>query len=900
MNPPVLVPLRVLLVEDSIDDAALIVDELRCAGFDPKWKRVEVEKDYRAGLREAPEIILSDFALPQFSTLRALALLQEEKLEIPFIIVSGTIGEESAVESLKSGATDYVQKDRLNRLGPAIRRALRESHERAERRKVEALLHLQNTALEAAANGIVITDRAGRILFANSAFCSLSGYRPEEVLGANPRFLKSGKHDTRFYRKLWETILDGRVWRGEIINQRKDGTPFQEEMTITPVRDTGGTITHFIAVKEDVTERKALQQELWLRDQRLNSFFSHATAGLCIVDSKLRFVQINETLAAMHGKTVAEHLGKTIREVLPKLAPVLEPIYRQVLGTGQPQLNIEVSGETSAEPGVIRHWIVSYFPVVSEREKPTAVGAVVVETTEQKRAQEALRESEGKFRELAENIDEVFWLADPVKPEVLYVSPAYEKISGRDCASVYRGARMWSEEVHPDDKDRVMEAVATKQAPGEYDEVFRIVRPNKEVRWIHDRAFPIRNAAGEIHRIVGVAKDITEEKALEQQFRQAQKMESIGQLAGGVAHDFNNILTIVQGHASLIEMSHNLSPQIAESVHEIAFAAEHAASLTRQLLTFSRRQVIQPGEVDLNEVVGGVAKMLRRTLGEDITLQFESSAELPPIWADAGMMEQILMNLAVNARDAMPKGGCLTVRTTRLNVDEAFTRHNLEASMGTFACLTVSDTGSGIAPENLSKIFEPFFTTKEVGKGTGLGLATVYGIVKQHRGWIDVQSQPGKGTTFTIYLPAEKERKGGKKSAAPKEIIRGGKETILLVEDETALRMLVRNVLESYGYKIMEAECGPAALDVWREHHSKVNLLLTDLVMPGGMTGRDLAEQLRKQKPGLRVVYTSGYSAEIVGKDFRLREGLNFLQKPYPPRKLAKCVRDCLDSSRAE
>ncbi len=416
------------------------------------------------------------------------------------------------------------------------------------------------------------------------------------------------------------------------------------------------------------------------------------------------------------------------------------------------------------------------------------------------------------------------------------------------------------------------------------------------MRWIHDRAFPIRDAAGEIYRLVGVAEDITARKELEEQFRQSQKMESIGQLAGGVAHDFNNILTIIQGHASLIGMRHDLGPDVSESVHQIAFAAEHAASLTRQLLTFSRRQILQPGDVDLNQIVSGIARMLRRVLGEDISLQYQSSPELPVIWADPGMMEQILMNLVVNARDAMPKGGCLIIRTARATLDESFVRQHPEARAGRFVTLTVRDTGVGIAAEHLRKIFEPFFTTKEVGKGTGLGLATVYGIVKQHLGWIDVQSQLNHGTAFTIYFPEKDPGVGTVKKRRKIEPIRGGNETILLVEDELALRLLMRNVLERYGYTVVEADSGVSALAAWSKHQANFDLVLTDLVMPGGMTGRELADQLGREKPGLKVIFTSGYSADTVGKDFRLREGLNFLQKPYAPQKLAKCVREFLDA----
>ena len=409
---------------------------------------------------------------------------------------------------------------------------------------------------------------------------------------------------------------------------------------------------------------------------------------------------------------------------------------------------------------------------------------------------------------------------------------------------------------------------------------------------------PLRDADGTITGLVGISRDVTDHQAVEQHYRQAQKMESIGQLAGGVAHDFNNILTVIQGHAALIGMNPNLTASDAESAREISFAAEHAASLTRQLLTFSRRQVMQPKELDLNEVVGGVAKLLRRVLGEDITLEFKSSADLPAIWADPGMMEQILINLAVNARDAMPKGGTLSISTSKHTIDPAALQRNPEATPGLAVCLTVTDTGCGIAPDHLAKIFEPFFTTKEVGKGTGLGLSTVYGIVKQHLGWTTVESAVSRGTSFTICFPAHLKGTGTAPGAKPThEIIRGGRETILLVEDERALRQLDRNVLESYGYTVIEAESGPAALHAWQQHPAKINLLLTDLVMPGGMTGRELAEQLHQKQPSLQIIFTSGYSPDTAGRDLHLQEGINYLQKPYPPWKLAKCLRECLDSS---
>lgn len=382
---------------------------------------------------------------------------------------------------------------------------------------------------------------------------------------------------------------------------------------------------------------------------------------------------------------------------------------------------------------------------------------------------------------------------------------------------------------------------------------------------------------------------------LETQLRQAQKMESVGQLAGGIAHDFNNILTVIQGHGSLLTMTGNLSDNAKESAQQISLAAERAANLTRQLLTFSRRQIMQPKNLDLNEVVNNMTKMLRRLLGEDVTLHVSYTPAIPLVHADPGMMEQILLNLSVNSRDAMPKGGRLFINTSVVTVDETYSQQVPEALAGEYVCLTVKDTGTGIAPEVLPHIFEPFFTTKDVGKGTGLGLATVYGIVQQHRGWIETTSTVHKGTTFQIFFPAVAAAHAENEEEAD-QIIRGGNETILLVEDEPPLRILVRSVLERYGYRVLEAASGLAALVAWEQHKGQIHLLLTDMVMPHGVSGRELANKLLEEKPDLKVIYSSGYSLAVVGRDMVLQEGLNFLQKPYHPRKLAQAIRECLDA----
>lgn len=636
--------LNILIVEDSQDDAELLLAELRTSGFELSWKCVDNRQEYAANLNENIHMIFSDFSLPQFSAPHALEILHERGLDIPFLIISGTIGEEQAVESLKAGATDYILKDRMERLPLVVKRALREAAERAKHRRVEA----------------------------------------------------------------------------------------------------------------------------------------------------------------------------------------------------------------------------------------------------------ALRESEERFRQLAENINEVFWIIDPVKNQLLYVSPACAAIWGRLPSELILSPGLWMDTIHPGDRPRVAHAIKFEQAPDGFDETYRIIRPDGSVRWIRDRGFPLRNAAGEIYRVVGTAEDITQQRKLEEQFRQAQKMESIGQLAGGVAHDFNNILMVIQGHASLLLAGPKLDSEAEESAREICLAAERAANLTRQLLMFSRKQVSQPVVLDMNQIVANMTKMLNRILTEDILLQVNYAPHLPKICADAGMMEQVLMNLVVNARDAMPDGGKLIIRTSEITIDADYLRLKPQGKLGDHVCLEVSDTGSGISPEILPRIFEPFFTTKGSEKGTGLGLATVYGIIQQHQGWVTVYSEVGNGTSFRIYLPAVKIVQPTGKSATPDEL-RGGTETILLVEDDISVSALNRNMLERCGYKVIEASSGSAALETWQRNPGGIDLVLTDMVMPGGMTGIELVKKLRTESPTLRFIYTSGYNADVIGKDFILQEGVSFLQKPYPLRMLAQTIRNALD-----
>ena len=401
-----------------------------------------------------------------------------------------------------------------------------------------------------------------------------------------------------------------------------------------------------------------------------------------------------------------------------------------------------------------------------------------------------------------------------------------------------------------------------------------------------------------VRRALREAAERAQRRQLETQLRQAQKMEAVGLLAGGVAHEFNNVLTVVTGYARLLLDKATMPPDAIEPLTQIFNAGTRAADLTRQLLVFSRRQPVNRRAIDLNEIAGEISGMLRRLIGEHIKLELTLSPDPCPAEADAGMMEQVLMNLAVNSRDAMPNGGTLAIATEQITIDDKAARRHPEARPGEFVCLSVRDTGCGIPPENLPRIFEPFFTTKKAGYGTGLGLATVFGIVQQHQGWIELESAVGDGTCFRILLPAAPPaavvpaHRPAESAAAG-----GGSETVLFVEDEPAVREFAVAVLRNGGYRVLQAASGLDALEVWKWHGPRIALLVTDLVLPDGLSGVELVAQLRKEKPSLKVVLTSGYTKETIGKEFRPPAGTHFIQKPYPPQVLAQAVRDALDGN---
>lgn len=886
-------PLRVLIAEDSADDAELTVRELRRAGYEPAWKRVEVEAEFLAGIKELPDVILSDYSMPHFNGLRAADLLRESGLSIPFILISGTVGEDVAVEAMKHGATDYLLKDRIARLGSAVQRALEQHRLLAERERAERSLALFRTLIDRSIDGIEVIDpETGRFLDINETTCRRLGYSRDEMLAMTVMDIDTvavspatwSQHVAEIRRTGFRTI--------EGQHQRKDGSIFPIEISVRYVtldRD------YLIAAVRDITERRQAEQALRESERRFREMLENVELIAMTLDKNGEVTFCNDHLLQLTGWKREEVIGKDwFTRFIPQRDKALKSLFFDNIAAGTVPHHHE--NPIMTKDGRLRQIVWNNTALRDAAGHFTGLASIGEDVTERKRTEQALHESEEKFRQLAENINEVFWMTDPAKNQMLYVSPAYEKIWGQSCHSLYASPQNWLASIHPEDRERLLQAAVTKQKRGDYDETYRIIRPDGAIRWIHDRAFPISNAAGEVYRLVGTAEDITENRQLEEQFRQSQKMEAFGQLAGGVAHDFNNILAVIQLQAGMLREEQDLPPAHRDFATEIEKAAERAANLTRQLLLFSRRQKMQPRELNLNEVVTNITKMLNRILGEDIRMQVRYWPQPLFVHGDAGMLDQILMNLAVNSRDAMPNGGRLTIEVSTMEFDALNVLQSPRARTGTFACLAVTDTGSGIPPEVLPQIFEPFFTTKDVGKGTGLGLATVFGIVQQHHGWIDVHSDVGLGTIFRIYLPLSP---ANGKTEAPdtgSRSVPGGNETILVVEDELQLRALIKQSLSRLGYQVLEAEHGSKALDLWRRHKNQIHLVITDMVMPGGMSGRELGEKLLHERPDLKIIYTSGYSPDLFAKDFEIREGDNFLTKPFQVHKLAETVRARLDS----
>lgn len=632
-------------------------------------------------------------------------------------------------------------------------------------------------------------------------------------------------------------------------------------------------------------ERKRSEETLRASESHYRAILEHIADAVFVADPDGRFIDVNPRACELTGYTREELLQLTTADTYPqKQRERARARLRELRSGAEPRyerpLRRKDGGEIMVE--------------VSARSLPDGrLLATLRDVTERNLNEQALRESEARFRQLAEHIREAFFVVDIQEQRTVYISPTWSEIWGRPLSEGYARPEAWMEAVHPEDRPRLI-AGRQQLARGEPNiDTFRVVRPDGSVRWVRGRAFPIRNEKGEVYRIAGVSEDITELKQTELQLLQAQKMEAVGRLAGGVAHDFNNLLTVIMSYSDL------LAEGFAEGSHERADLAEirkagaQAASLTNQLLAFSRQQMLEPIVLDLNDLLTDVRKMLQRVIGEDVELALRLTPDIGNVRADPGRLQQVVMNLAVNSRDAMPTGGKLTIETAKVELTQEYADAHQTVVPGVYVMMAVTDSGIGMDAETQARVFEPFYTTKEKGRGTGLGLSTVYGIVKQSGGFIWLYSEPGQGTTFKIYLP---------RVDAPAELALpqraattlSGSETVLLVEDDAMMRPLVQGILQRRGYRVLTAEHAEAALALAEQHVGPIHLLLTDVVMPGA-SGRELASRLAKSRPETRVLYMSGYTDDAIVRHGLLERGLNYLQKPFTPGLLAEKVRQVLE-----
>ncbi len=528
----------------------------------------------------------------------------------------------------------------------------------------------------------------------------------------------------------------------------------------------------------------------------------------------------------------------------------------------------------------------------ADRRLLSLLGAALGAEENRKRTDDELRAMDGRYRQIIQTANEGIWVTDE-KDCLTFVNKRLADLLGYAEEDLLKHpVRDFIEPQDLPDHDFKLQLGKRGQF-GQFERRLRRRDGSELLVWISGS--PLFDDSGHYRGSFAMLTDLTERRNLESQLRQAQKLDSVGQLAGGVAHDFNNILAAIMMHLSLLQQNPNLDEETAGSLKELQSQAKRAANLTRQLLMFSRRSVMQMAVMDLNEVVRNLLKMLSRLLGEHVTIDFHSDDQLPPIEGDTGMLEQVLLNLAVNARDAMPKGGQLTITSSTVEMDAKKAKLFNERRVGTFVRLTVADTGVGMDEGIIKRIFEPFFTTKEIGKGTGLGLPTAYGIIKQHQGWLEVESRPGSGTTFHIFLPARKiAARAAEVPAAPLPAM-PGQGTLLLVEDEDIVRRPIGIYLRKLGYQVFEAANGNQAIVLWQQHRDQIDLLYTDMVMPEGMTGLDLAEKLRAEKPALKIIISSGYNTEFSANGVAADAGFIYLPKPSPSSVIASTVRACIE-----
>ncbi len=662
----------------------------------------------------------------------------------------------------------------------------------------------------------------------------------------------------------------------------------------------------YVLIRRGAAQIQRSQQALRVTEARYEELVECANSIIMRRDREGRITFFNRFAQEFFGYTSDEILGKNVvGTIVPEVDRSGRDLRAMIRNIGmQPERYASNENENMRRNGE-RLWVAwTNKPVRDENGQVVELLCIGNDQTDRKRAEEALRASEERFRLAMEATSDGLWDWD-VSTGKVYYSPAYFKMLGYESGTLPSHLKTWLDLVHPEDRDAALNACqeCIRHETPAFSVEFRMLAQDGSWRWVLGRGRAVqRDTNGRALRMVGTHMDITERKRareeqemLESQLLQAQKLESVGRLAGGVAHDFNNMLGVILGHTELAMESTDPEDARYADLVEIQKAAQRSAELTRQLLAFARRQTVSPKVLDLNEAVAGTLKMLQRIIGEDVQLTWLPAQDLWKVKMDPSQLDQILANLAVNARDAITGFGELAIETANVVLDDSHRGLMPQMVTGEFVLLSVGDTGAGMSTEILSNIFEPFFTTKEVGKGTGLGLATVYGIVRQNAGFIHVSSEPNKGTTFRIYLPRFLGEGAQHQPPASQVKPLGGRETVLIVEDEEAILNLGKAVLERLGYAVLSASSPRRAIEIAQDFDEAIHLLITDVVMPE-MDGHELANSLTRIKPGLKCLYMSGYPAEVIADHGILEEGVRFIPKPFSVKELSETVRQVLEA----
>jgi two-component system, cell cycle sensor histidine kinase and response regulator CckA len=809
---------------------------------------------------------------------------------------------------------------------PALHRPAPEASHLADSAEVQAAYLEQ--LVECTPEAISILDEQYRIIRINGEFTRMFGYRPEEALGRRIDSLIVPPDRSSETRWIGELLSQGRKVRLETKRQRKDGAQLDVFLSGSPVL-VGGEQAATYVLYRDISEQKraeTLNAALYRIAEKASSaedlqqFYAsiHAILGelMCARNIHIAlydpctgllsfpyFVDEHEPRRGPRklGRGLTEYVLRSGEPLLCTAATFAALVQRgEVEAISQPSLDwlgvpLKASGKTFGAL-VVQSYSERFRYGEKDRDILMFVSQQLASAIEHKRHEEALRRSEARHRSLVQravygiyrsNLDGKFLDVNPALITMLGYSAAEEVLNLDPKRDVF---------LDPEEQTRLMRQLRQDRALEHFEVRWKRQDGNSITVRLSGRIVSSPEESDEALEVI--AEDVTERRVLEDQFRQAQKMEAVGRLAGGVAHDFNNLLMVISGYTEVLSDHTGLENPLYPKIAAIRQATDRATTLTRQLLAFSRKQILELKIVDMNAIVQDIERLLRPLIGENIELATGLAADLGRTRADAGQIEQVIMNLVVNAKDAMPDGGKITIQTANVNLGDDSRIQDSDTQPGPYVMLSISDTGHGMDKETQSRVFEPFFTTKEKGKGTGLGLSTVYGIIKQSEGYVFVQSEVGRGTSFHIYLPLVAdavETVGASQTPPPAS---GGAETVLLVEDEESVRQLVRETLEGKGYKVLESENGATALKIAAEHHGAIDLLITDVVMPG-MNGNELAEQLCAAYPRTKVLYLSGYTEEHVVHTNASGAGSAFLQKPFTLQVLSRKVREVLRGTRA-